>query len=231
MLRQLASSLWVDEVSFRMIGIDFGNRMTCVQLSDGSFWLHSPTKYNRSTHDQITALGPVRYLVTPSLMHNLFIMSWKKRDKDARVLAPAKAKKVAADISLDSMSAQEINQLHNGEISCIPIEGMPLLQEYAFVHHASKTLILTDLAFNFQGHLSGWPKLFLILYGAHRKFGPTITIRTLVKDKQAFGESMRLVMSHDFDRIIVSHGEVLDSGGKAAMEKAFKKYLAPVTPE
>ncbi|NOZ53836.1 MAG: hypothetical protein GXP08_12010 [Gammaproteobacteria bacterium] len=57
MLRQLDASLWVDEVSFKLFGIDFGNRMTCIQLADNSFWLHSPTKFDRTTHAKIKAKG------------------------------------------------------------------------------------------------------------------------------------------------------------------------------
>jgi len=99
------------------------------------------------------------------------------------------------------------------------------LQEYAFIHHASKTLILTDLAFNFGKDVSGWSALFLKLYGAYGKFGPTFTIRALIKDKNAFSESLKKIVLHDFDRIIVSHGRIVESNGKPMFKTAFKKYL------
>ena len=225
MLRQLDSSLWVDEVPFKAIAINFGNRMTCIQLADKSFWLHSPNKFDQKTYEQIKARGNIKYLVTPSLMHNLFIMDWKKHDMASQVLAPARAKKVQADIKLDETSEQEINQLFNNEISCIPINGIPVVKEYAFIHHASKTLILTDLAFNYRKNATGWTKLFLKLYGAYDKFGPTVTIRTLIKDKNAFGDSLKKITRQDFDRIIVSHGDIIESNGNTILKEAFKKYL------
>jgi hypothetical protein len=225
MLRQLDSSLWVNEVPFRLLGIDFGNRMTCIQLADNSFWLHSPTRYDRQTYDEVTGLGKIKYLITPSLMHNLFIMDWKQQDTSAQILAPAKAKKVDADINMDGMPEQELNALFLNEISCIAVNGIPMLQEYAFIHHASKTLILTDLAFNFGRDVKGWAGVFLKLYGAYNKFGPTITIRSLVRDKQAFRDSIATIAEQDFERIIVSHGGVVEQDGKEVFKTAFQKYL------
>jgi len=225
MLRQLDSSLWVNEIPFKLLGINFGNRMTCIQLADHSLWLHSPTQFDQTTHQAIKAKGNIKYLVTPSLMHNLFVMDWKEQDLAYQVLAPAKTKKVQADLKFDEMPEEQINQLFNGEISCIPINGMPVLQEYAFIHHASKTLILTDLAFNFGKDVTAWTKIFLKMYGAYNKFGPTFTIRALIKDKNAFSESLKKVASQDFDRIIVSHGDIVESGGKTIFKQAFNKYL------
>lgn len=225
MLRQLDSSLWVDEVPFKLLGINFGNRMTCVKMADNTFWLHSPTEFTQTTYEAIQSKGDIKYLITPSLMHNLFIMDWKRQATNAQLLAPSTTKKVKADIFLDENSPNELDKLFNDEISCIPIDGIPTLQEYAFIHHASKTLILTDLAFNFGNDVHGWTKLFLKLYGAHNKFGPTITIRSLVKDKAAFRKSLAVIASYDFDRIIVSHGDILETNGKAVFEKAFQQYL------
>ncbi len=225
MLKQLDTSLWVDEVPFNAIGINFGNRMTCIQLSDNSFWLHSPNKFHQETHEEIKALGKIKYLVAPSLMHNLFIMDWKKKDPEAQVIAPARTKKVEADIKLDETSTQDINHLCNNEISCIPVNGIPVVKEYAFIHHATKTLILTDLVFNYGKEVTGWTRLFLMLYGANNKFGPTITIRTLIKDRNAFGKSLEEITRQKFDRIIMSHGNIVEGNGNAIFKDAFKKYL------
>lgn len=225
MLRQLDSNIWVNEAPFKLLGIDFGNRMTCIQLADHSFWLHSPTRFAKTTYAEIKAKGKIKYLVAPSLMHNLYIMDWKTMETSSQVLAPARAKKLQPDIKLDETPHQEIARLFNDEIGCIPIDGMPLLQEYAFIHHASKTLILTDLAFNFGSEVAPWTKFFLKLYGSYNKFGPTFTIRALIKDKNAFSESLENITAQDFDRIIVSHGRIVETNGKNILREAFNKYL------
>ena len=228
MLRQIDTRLWVNEVSFSLLGIDFGNRMSCIQLPDDSFCLHSPTKFDLDTYQSLAEKGSIKFLIAPSLMHNLFVMDWKAQNTESQILAPTAAKKLQVDQSLNELKQEQIKQLFQGDLGCVAIEGMPMLQEFAFIHHPSKTLILTDLAFNFAGKLPSWTALFLKLYGAYNKFGPTITIRALVKDKQAFAKSLTKILEYDFERIIVSHGEIVESGGKGIFEQAFARYLKSV---
>ncbi len=94
-----------------------------------------------------------------------------------------------------------------------------------FIHHASKTLILTDLAFNFGTDVPLSTGIFLKLYGAYNKFCPTLTIRASIKDKGAFGKSLQRILAEDFDRIIVSHGNIIEKDGKNIFKQAFRKYL------
>ena len=42
----------------------------------------------------------------------------------------------------------------------------------------------------------------------------------LIKDRAAFRASMEAMGRWDFDRVILSHGEVVATGGKAAFAKA-----------
>lgn len=225
MLRQLDSSLWVSEAPFTMLRINFGNRMTCLQLTDKSIWLHSPVAYREDLHKQIQVIGKIACLIAPSLMHNLYVMDWKQHETDCQVLAPSGAKKVQADITLDNAADEKIARASNGEIECIPIAGMPMLQEFAFIHKASGTLILTDLAFNFSTDVKGWTRFFLKMYGAYNKCGPTRTIRALIRDKDAFTESLRRIAARDFERINVSHGNIVERNGHAMFLQAFQQYL------
>lgn len=225
MLQSIDTGIWIAEAPFKLLGIDFGNRMTCIQLHDKSLFLHSPLKFDQALFEELSKLGEIKYLVAPSLMHNLFIMDWKQHCPAAEVLAPAMAKKVQADIVLEQ-SIVALNQMFPGEISIIPVRGMPMLQEYVFIHLPSKTLILTDLVFNFSDDVSGWTKFFMKAYGVYNKLGPSITIRAMVRDKNAFRASIRQVASKPFDRIIMSHGGVVEEDGNARFESAFRNYIA-----
>ena len=49
----------------------------------------------------------------------------------------------------------------------------------------------------------------------------TATVQTKIKDKTVFRESLARVMRWDFDRVVMSHGRVLETDGKAKMSKAF----------
>lgn len=42
-----------------------------------------------------------------------------------------------------------------------------------------------------------------------------------MKDRRALLKSIDRTLEWDFDRVIMSHGDVLESGGKEAMREAF----------
>ncbi len=56
---------------------------------------------------------------------------------------------------------------------------------------------------------------------AYDRFGPSrIFTSFVVKDRDAFRASIGALLEHDFDRVIMSHGRVLDTGGKDAVREA-----------
>jgi glyoxylase-like metal-dependent hydrolase (beta-lactamase superfamily II) len=46
-------------------------------------------------------------------------------------------------------------------------------------------------------------------------------MRTAIRDKKAARESAERMLRWDFDRIVVSHGDVLEHGGPEALREAF----------
>ena len=93
-----------------------------------------------------------------------------------------------------------------------------MLNELAFLHASSRTLILTDLAFNVRQPTSFVTRIFLRINGALDKFGPSRLARAFfMKDHAAVRSGIERILTWDFDRVIVSHGDVLESGGPQAM--------------
>ena len=86
---------------------------------------------------------------------------------------------------------------------------------------ASRTLILTDLAFNISAERFGGARLFYWLVGAGGRFGPHRIIRYGIRDRRAARASLERILEWDFDRVIVSHGDVLESGGRASLAAGF----------
>ena len=52
-------------------------------------------------------------------------------------------------------------------------------------------------------------------------------MKAMIEDVALFIMSLEQAMKWDFDRIIVSHGEIIETGGKEAFQQAFKDYLRP----
>jgi hypothetical protein len=52
-------------------------------------------------------------------------------------------------------------------------------------------------------------------------FGPHRLIRFAIRDRGAARRSIDCILEWDFDRIIMSHGAVVASGGRAVLKEAF----------
>ena len=95
------------------------------------------------------------------------------------------------------------------------------MEEHAVYHRRSRTLIVADLLFNFGPDAPLWTRL-LMLGAVGRKHDPGMarSMRMTVKDDAALRRSLAAVEAWDFDRIIVGHGEVVDTDGKRLFREA-----------
>ena len=97
------------------------------------------------------------------------------------------------------------------------------MHETVFLHRPSRTLIATDLVFNQRSDdFSGGVRWLMRLNGAVDRFGPTRLFRhVFTGDRRALAQSLEPVFAWDFDRVIMSHGHILETGGKQALQAAF----------
>ena len=100
------------------------------------------------------------------------------------------------------------------------------MNEVVFLQRPTRTLLLTDLAFNVQPGAKNRAKVFHWLVGAGGRFGPHRIIRAVIRDREAARRSLAKILEWDFERIIVTHGDVLEHGGREALRAAFA-FLGP----
>jgi hypothetical protein len=225
MLRQLDDSLWVADHPFSMGGLRVGTRTTIVKLSGGGLFVHSPGPLSVSLAKQLDELGPVRCIVAPNKFHHLFVSDFAKAYQGASVhLAPGLAKK-RKDLAFDEELGETPSSVWADDIDQCCFEGAPLTGEVVFCHRASRTLILTDLAFNFAHHASAATRLFLKLNAAYGRFTPSRMIKLATRDREAARASLERILTWDFERVIMSHGDVLEKGGEAALRQGFDWLL------
>jgi hypothetical protein len=154
-------------------------------------------------------------------MHHLYLGENIRTFPQALVyVSPALPAKLKEPLQYETLS-DDPPALWRGELAQQLMQGMPRLQEVAFLHRASRTLILTDLAFNIQQSNSLFTRFFMRVNGAYGHFGPSRIFRALVKDRAALRSSLDRMQQWDFDRIIVTHGEVLETGGKSVMQTQY----------
>lgn len=220
-LRALAPDLWVAERPLALVVGDIGARMTVVRLRDGSLFLHSPVRLDPETRSALDALGPVRAVVAPSKVHHLFVGDYGPAYPEAVIYgAPGLAEK-RRDLRLDRVLGDEAPAAWRDEIEQHVFRGSPATNEVVFFHRATQSLILTDLAFNVPAGRTTGARLFHWLVGSAGRFGPHRLVRLLIRDRRAARASVDRILRWDFDRIVVSHGEVLERDGRERLAAGF----------
>ena len=53
--------------SFKLLGTNFGNRMTITILPNNKLWVHSPIQIDSTTASMIQSLGDVTAIIAPNL--------------------------------------------------------------------------------------------------------------------------------------------------------------------
>ena len=220
-LRALAPNLWVAERPLKLFTGDIGARMTVVRLHDGGRFLHSPVRLDAQTRSALEALGPVRAVVAPSKVHHFFVGDYVSAYPDAAVHgAPGLAAK-RPRLRFDHVLGDEAPGAWRDDIEQHVFRGAPVLNEVVFLHRPTRTLVLTDLAFNVPAERTSGARVFYWLVGAAGRFGPHRMVRAFIRDRRAARESVDRLLRWDFDRVIVSHGEVLETGGRGRLAEGF----------
>lgn len=219
-MNQLDDNLWIVDRAFKFLAADMGNRMTVIRLKNDLLFLHSPVEYSESLGHELQQLGEVRYLISPNRFHDLFIDKWQQAFPKA--IHYSLHKKFGLHRKLDEIAVVEDIA---DDILALPVQGMPKVEEYVFYHRPSRCLILTDLAFNISRDISAWSKLFFSLNGALNRFGPSRLMRSMIKDPIKFRYSLQHIMQWDFQRIILSHGNIVESDAKKVFANGFSQYL------
>jgi hypothetical protein len=220
-LRPLASDLWVADRPLKLIAGDIGTRMTVIRLADGSLFLHSPVRLDADTRRALDEIGPVRSVVAPSKVHHFFVPDYTAGYPEARVYGAPGLSEKRPRLKFDAVLGDDAPEPWRGQIEQHIFRGMPYVNEVVFFHPASRTLILTDLAFNVARDQTAGARAFYWLVGAAGRFGPHRGIRFLIRDRRAARASVATILQWDFDRVTVTHGAVLETGGRERFAAAF----------
>ena len=200
---------------------DFSTRMTVIRLADGSLFLHSPIRLDDGLRSELDGLGEVRALIAPNRAHHLFVSDWCAAYPNAKLYGALGLPVKRKDLRFAGMLGDEPRPEWRGDIEQRTVRGAPMLNEVVFFHPSSRTLIFTDLIFNVPRNRPwGIPFVFRLM-GAGGHFGPHRFVRWMIRDKEAARESLGKILRWDFDRVIVAHGDFVESGGHRKVRDAF----------
>ena len=230
-LISITENLWATPQPLQFFGLEIGTRMTIVRLGNGDVVLISPIHLRESDRPQLDALGTVRHIIAPNLFHHLFAGQAQALYPEASLWGIEGLAEKRSDLQLDGL----LNQAGSfeGELDYVPFEGFAALipprivaaNETVFFHRPSRTLIVTDTAFNFgEGDTLG-TQLAARVLGSYNQLRPTRLEKWGTRDKDAVERSLRRVLNWDFDRIILTHGAIVESEGKAKLKEGYEWFL------
>jgi hypothetical protein len=201
--------------------------MTVVRLSGGDLLLHSPTRCNAETTDALSRIGRVTDIVAPNKFHDLFLDAWLAAVPEARLWIPSGTDGKFPRGSRTRLLSDCKDATWREELACVPLKGMSRLEESAFYHRPSKSVIVADLLFNIQTDARLAMRMAARLGGFYRRLAMPRDIRWwYVSSRDALKESIRTIMNFQFENVVVGHGANVLRNGKAKFEMAFQWLFA-----
>lgn len=223
---------------FRRIVAPVGGRSTAIKLSNSSVWLLASTPLTDETREKLDQLGSVKYIAVADIVHTMFTAQYAKAYPDAKIFGPeGTAQKTGLNVhewtTDENHNPMEYeDQVLKDEIKAEYFHGF-VNKDIAFCHVPTKTLIQADLLFNLPANeqYSKSNELPSKLFNHFMSLKPDSLVHrrflynAAATDKAAMARSAFKVDQWDFDRIIPCHGDVIETGGKAAWRNAFSLYF------
>jgi len=225
-LRQLAEDLWVAERPQSFYGLSVGTRMSVIRLAGERLLLHSPVALDPELRAQLDALGRVGFAVAPNRVHHLYAGEVARSYPGARLWVAPGLERKRPDLVFEAVLTDEAPAEWRGQVDQVFFRGRPYENEVAFFHRASRTLLLCDLAFNFGPSAATPTRLLMKLLRSYGRLGPSKLDPLLIRDRRAARQSLERILAWDFDRIVVAHGDVLESGGHEILREGYSWLLS-----
>ncbi len=199
--------------------------MTVIRLASGELVLHSPCNITAAMAKEISALGVVAHIVAPGNFHHLYVAGAQAAFPNAKTWICPGIERKRPDLKYDGLLGDVAPVDWAGEMDQTLVRGTRIMREVAMFHRASRTLILVDLIENFTDatpHTGGALKLwFKYVFRMWNNPRPAPEYRMGWSDRKAAAKSLRRILAWDFQRIVLSHGDLIE---RAAREVAIKAW-------
>lgn len=228
----IANQIWLRAYPVRLAGTGFEARMTVIRLASGDLILHSPCPITPALAEELSKLGNVAHIIAPGNFHHLYVASAQAAFPSAKTwICPGVASRDAA-LRYDDVLGNDPPVEWAGEIEQVLVEGTRIMREVAMFHRASRTLILVDLIENFTdattgigGGLKFWFKYVMRMWNSPR---PAPEYQFGWSDRRLAAQSLEKILAWDFQKIILSHGDLVLQDAREVVIRAWSKVLKRV---
>jgi len=224
-MRKLDENLWLLPYPLKMLGADLRRNVTIVRLRSGDLVIHSTAPFDPSDVAKIRALGRPAWLVEAMRFHDTFSRQGRDIFPDLPFLAPEGFSDI---VHFPTRPLLPPPAIWGDELFILPILGNDAYGEHVCFHAPSRTLIVADLAFNFSPSEPLWTGLLLrAAVGSEHQPGMSRPFRAAIKNEAAFRRSMEQMFAWDFERVIVGHGDVIETQGRQKLARMLERAGFP----
>ena len=226
--REIAPNLFELERLLRMpAGPNLPSRTTIVRLSSGRLVvLTPPPAVGAAEAAAITAIGMVDDVVAPNSFHYVHAADFLARFHGSRLLvSPSLPARIPSLPPCNELESSPPERWH-GELDLAVLGPVRGISETVFFHHATRTLVLADLAFHMVRFTRALERFAWRASGVPAGFGPSRTARTLLLGDHAIASRfLRRVLEWPFERIVVGHGDVIHDDAAGLFRRAYARWL------
>lgn len=224
MLQLFGPDIWIADgpVVVAAAGFHYPTRMAVLRLGDGGLVVWSPVELSPALRAAVDALGPVRFLAPPNVLHDSFLAQWRDAYPEAAIFAPPGLRARRPDIGFAGDFASGAVVAWAGEIEHVVLRNA-LASEVVFFHRASGTAIFTDLLQRFpSGWFRGWRALVARLdLMVEREPSVPRKFRLAFTDKAATRVALEQILNWPVEKVLMAHGEPVTRDGAAFLRRAF----------
>ncbi|MHB1206891.1 MAG: hypothetical protein ACYCZX_15075 [Rhodospirillaceae bacterium] len=195
---------------------DFPRRMTVVRLRGGRAVIFSGIALDEEEMRELEDFGDPAFLIVPSDRHRLDAKIWRDRYPAIEVIAPEGAReKVAKLVHVDAVSVT----FDDPKVRFVTVPGMNGHEAALEVDGpGGLTLVLNDIIGNIRDPhgFGGW-LLRMMGFAGDGPHVPGPVKATIGKGTADLARQLRAWAAMPLKRIIVSHGETIDSNPQGAL--------------
>ena len=215
------------------MGLPVGTRMTVIKLTGNSLLLISPIQITPQIKQQLDNLGTVKYLIAPNLFHYLYLAECKAVYPQSKIIAPPGLRTKQPDLPINKTFTQDEIKF-NSELEYTLFAGFQVLiipriktvNEIVFYHPSTKTLIITDSAFNFDDSYPLITQLAARIIDSYQTLKPSWLEKIAIQDKQQLKQSIAKILAWDFERVIIGHGKIVETNAKQKLTAGYQWLIS-----
>lgn len=207
---QIAPGVWaLSAAPVPWRGVPVQLRATLVRLQGGDLWLHAPCPLDQGLAGAVAECGRLAHIVRPPVPHLPHLADWQAAFPGAAIWDAG-----AAD---GAPWADEIT----------PVSARGAQCETAFLHHATRSVILSRLVMAITtAGLPVWARPLIWLAGIDDSDGkPPPGLARRVGGRAALGDLVERILDWGPERLILTHGRCYGIDAPGELHRAYRRLM------